>query len=62
MMFAFLFVIRPIVRWLTTGGSQGIEMLKQLPLTVGEAEGGGALKKLPYQEQATQLLLAVLPW
>jgi flagellar M-ring protein FliF len=57
-MFVFLFVVRPIVRWLT-GGAQGVEMLRQLPVTVGEAEGGGAqVKKLPYREQATQLLLA----
>ncbi len=58
-MFAFWFVVRPIVRWLTAGGSQGVEMLKQLPITVGQAEGAGsALKQLPYREQAAQLLLA----
>jgi len=59
MMFAFLFIVRPIVKWLTAGGTQGVEMLKQLPVTVGEAAGGGQqLTKLPYREQATQLLLA----
>jgi flagellar M-ring protein FliF len=58
MMFAFLFIVRPIVRWLTAGGTHGVEMLKQLPVTVGEAEGGPQLEKLPYREQATQLLLA----
>ncbi|MCP3952685.1 MAG: hypothetical protein GY697_10795, partial [Desulfobacterales bacterium] len=58
MIFAFLFIVRPIVKWLTAGGVQGVEMLKQLPVTVGEAEGGVQLQKLPYREQATQLLLA----
>ena len=58
MMFAFLFVVRPIVKWLTAGGSQGVEMLKQLPVTVGEAGGGHDFKQLPYREQAAQLLLA----
>lgn len=59
MLFAFLFIVRPIVRWLTAGGVQGVEMLKQLPITVGEAEGAGdQLQKLPYREQAAQLLLA----
>ena len=58
-MFAFLFIVRPIVKWLTAGGGQGIEMLKQLPMTVGEAEGNGTqLEKLPYREQAAQLLMA----
>ena len=58
MMFAFWFVVRPIVRWLTAGGGQGVEMLRQLPITVGEAEGAGSqVQKLPYKEQATQLLL-----
>ncbi len=58
-MFAFLFIVRPIVKWLTAGGTQGVEVLKQLPVTVGEAAGGGQqLAKLPYREQATQLLLA----
>jgi len=59
MIFAFLFIVRPIVRWLTAGSAQGVEMLKQLPVTVSEAEGGGnQLARLPYREQATQLLLA----
>lgn len=58
-MFAFLFIVRPIVKWLTAGGGQGVEMLKQLPMTVGEAGGAGQdLKQLPYREQAAQMLLA----
>ncbi len=58
-LFGFLFVVRPLVKWLTASSSHGVEMLKQLPLTVGEAEGdGNQLEKLPYREQAAQLLLA----
>jgi flagellar M-ring protein FliF len=52
---AFFFVIRPLVRWLTGGGSE-IEMLKQLPKTVGEIESemsGG----LPFRQQALQLIM-----
>ncbi len=58
LLFSFLFVVRPLVRWLTSGPSGGAEMLKQLPLTVEEIERGygeGA-KNLPYRDRALAML------
>jgi flagellar M-ring protein FliF len=54
----FLFVVRPIVRWLTTLPEADSEMLKQLPLRVGELEGqmADSREALPSREQALQLI------
>ncbi len=37
---SFIFLVRPLVRWLTSG-TDDVEMLKQLPMTVGEIENRG---------------------
>lgn len=52
---SFIFVIRPLVRWLTAGSMGDVEILKQLPMTVGEIErgygdGGG------FKNQALEML------
>ncbi|MBI9085889.1 MAG: flagellar M-ring protein FliF [Desulfobacterales bacterium] len=52
---SFIFVIRPLVRWLTAGSMGDVEILKQLPMTVGEiergyGEGGG------FKDQALEML------
>ncbi len=59
LIFIFLFVIRPLVRWLTAAQSGSGEMLKELPMTVEEIERGygEGSKSLPYRDQALQLLL-----
>ena len=58
LLFSFLFVVKPLVRWLTSAPSGGAEMLKQLPMTVEEIERGygeGA-KSLPYRDRALSML------
>ena len=55
----FLFVIRPLLTWLTEAPSGGGDMLKQLPMTVEEIERGygeGA-NDMPYRNQALKMLL-----
>ncbi len=51
----FLFVVRPLIRWLTAGPSRGGQPLKQLPKTLEEMESeyGG---KLPYRDKALSLI------
>jgi len=57
-LFSFLFVVRPLVRWLTSAPSGGAEMLKQLPMTVEEIERGygEGVKSLPYRDRALAML------
>jgi flagellar M-ring protein FliF len=57
---SFLFIVRPIVRWLTSATVHDVEMLTQLPKTVGEIEreygklsGGGS-----YRDELNRLLTA----
>ncbi len=55
----FLFVVRPLVKWLTAVPGGSGDMLKQLPMTISEiekgyGEGGGAL---PYRDQALKMLM-----
>jgi flagellar M-ring protein FliF len=47
LLLSFLFLVRPLVRWLTAAPGE-VEMLKQLPMTVGEIENrlGGPTAKL----------------
>jgi len=54
----YLFVIRPVVRWVTTVEVPDAQLLQQLPKTVGELErefDQGA-KRLPYNDRAASLL------
>ena len=56
MLCSFLFVVRPLSKWLTAQGSNGVEMLQQFPKTVSqiesEIEGGSS----PYREELNQML------
>ncbi len=54
----FVFIIKPLVRWLTDQSVAEMAMLKKLPKTVGELEGeyGGAIKNLTFTDQASQLV------
>ncbi|MBW2217315.1 MAG: hypothetical protein JRF34_09000, partial [Deltaproteobacteria bacterium] len=56
---SFLFVVRPIVRWLTAAPAGGGEMLKQLPMTVEEIERGygEGSYSLPFRDKAKNMLL-----
>jgi flagellar M-ring protein FliF len=38
LLFSFLFVVRPLINWLTSASGGEVEILKQLPKTVGEIE------------------------
>jgi flagellar M-ring protein FliF len=58
LLFGFLFVVRPIVRWLTSASVGDTELLKQLPMTVGELEQGytAPLDGIGFKDQALKLL------
>jgi flagellar M-ring protein FliF len=52
---SFLFVTRPLIKWLTAVGEMDIS--KQLPMTVGEAERQfGAGEGLPYRQRASHMI------
>lgn len=57
LLMTFLFLVRPLVRWLTADRGEGA-IIRQLPKTVGEIEremGAGAAA-LPYRDQVRQLI------
>jgi flagellar M-ring protein FliF len=58
LLLAFLFVIRPIVHWLTSASASDNALLQQLPKTVGELEKDFAQagRSLPFRDRAVQLL------
>lgn len=58
LVFSFLFVVRPLVRWLTAAPSRSAEMMKQLPMTVEEIERGygDGMNRLPYRDRAMAML------
>jgi len=51
----FFFVVRPLIRWLTSGPARGGETLKQLPKTLEEMESEYG-NKLPYRDKALSLI------
>ncbi len=56
---SFVFVARPLVRWLTSIPIGDMELVQQLPMTVGEIEKGygQGTQSLPFRDRATELLL-----
>jgi flagellar M-ring protein FliF len=56
--FTFMFVVRPLVRWLTSTPTVGAGILNQLPLTVEEIESGygEGMKSMPHRDQALNML------
>lgn len=58
LMLTFLFFVKPIVRWVTEYSRQDVDLLQQLPRTVGELESemGGGVRQLPSLDQAAQLV------
>lgn len=57
MLCCFLFVVRPLSKWLTAAGGNDVEMLQQFPKTVGEIESElGGTGAGPYREELNQLL------
>ena len=51
----FLFVVRPLIRWLTSNPAKGGQTLKQLPKTLEEMESEYG-KSLPYRDKALSLI------
>ena len=51
----FLFVVRPLVRWLTSSPAKNSQMLNQLPKTLEEIESEHG-KNLPYRDKAMALI------
>ena len=58
LLFSFLFIVRPLTRWLTSNTLTEMDILKQLPKTVGELERehSGSMGRLENTDSVTQLL------
>ena len=58
LLLCFIFVVRPLVTWLTSGSIGSMEMLNQLPKTVGEIESEYAqdMKRLPFTDRALEMI------
>jgi flagellar M-ring protein FliF len=58
LMMTFIFVVQPLIRWLTTHSAGDAEILNQLPRTVGEIENeyGADRSRLTFKDQASQLI------
>ncbi|WDN90048.1 flagellar M-ring protein FliF [Desulfosarcina sp. BuS5] len=57
LLLAFIFIVRPLIRWLTSPGGD-VELLRELPMTVGELEKGFKQqnKRLPFSEKALEMI------
>ena len=58
LLFLFLFIVKPLVRWLTSNSPGTPEMNRQLPMTVEEIERGygEGRSSLPYRDRAVAML------
>ncbi len=54
----FIFAVRPLIRWLTSSSIGSMEMLNQLPKTVGEIEGEYAqvAKSSSFRDRALEII------
>jgi len=55
LLFSFVFVIRPVIRWLTAGSAEEGPTLTQLPKTLAEIESESG-KSMPNRDKALRLL------
>ena len=57
-LFSFVFIVRPLIQWLTTNSASEFGLLSQLPKTIEEVEReyGGDLTNLPYKNKALQMI------
>ena len=55
---SFLFLVRPLIRWLTADSPSNGEIIRQLPKTVGELEGeySGGTGQVSFMDQARQMI------
>lgn len=59
LLFSFLFVVRPIIKWLTASTLNDAEFMRQLPMTVGEMEKEhNSALSMPNRDELNQLLTA----
>lgn len=60
MLLTFVFIIRPLIQWLTAGTSKDGQLIGQLPRTVNEIESeyGNSPLSLPISNQLSQLAMA----
>ncbi len=58
LLFSFIFVVRPLIQWLTSNSIGEGFLLGQLPKTIGEVESeyGGGLKNLPFKNRTLQMI------
>ena len=57
LLLTFLFFVKPLVRWLTEYSIADVELVRQLPRTVGEIEHEMAgVKRLPSLNQAAMMV------
>jgi flagellar M-ring protein FliF len=58
LLLAFVFVVRPLMHWLTASGASEMELLNHLPRTVGEVEQDYMQdgKSLPHQRRALEMI------
>ena len=58
LLLSFIFVVKPLVKWLTAHATGEDELLYQLPKTVGEIENqdGAGHKQLTFADQVSQLI------
>jgi len=58
LLFSFLFIVRPLTRWLTSNTLTEMDIIKQLPKTVGELEReyAGSMDRLENADSVSQLL------
>ena len=58
LLLTFLFIVRPIIRWLTEHTVGELEIFKQLPKTVGELESeyDQNMRSGAFRDQAAQLI------
>ncbi len=58
LLLSFTFVVKPLVRWLADNTQNEMELIKQLPKTVGEIENEYAqgARQLTFTDQASQLV------
>jgi Tfp pilus assembly protein PilP len=56
--FSFIFLVRPLVRWLTSEPAGGGEIIRQLPKTVSELEReySQSTQRLPFRDQVRQMI------
>lgn len=58
LLFSFTFIVKPLIRWLTEHSIADMEIVKQLPKTVGEIESeyDTGANALTFKDQASQLI------